>query len=188
MKSAACLRYGIKAKPCMESSWSDVCNQSEGEIHADAWCHTPSAITYSPAVRLHANPSDWIEKRPFSNGLFSWLPPAGKLDKNDWVSFLAKFSPQSKEYEKLSLDNASDDYATGVARSGTSGRWRDAQFVMASWARTPFQGLGLRPSQQSLSWAGFRHNKGSQKKNHTKLVRVVLFWLPLLGSNQRQPD
>ena len=35
-------------------------------------CHTPSAITYSPAVRLHANPSDWIEKRPFENGLFSW--------------------------------------------------------------------------------------------------------------------
>ena len=30
MKSAACLRYGIKAKPCMESSRSDVCNQSEG--------------------------------------------------------------------------------------------------------------------------------------------------------------
>ena len=25
-------------------------------------CHTPSAITYSPAVRLHTNPSDWIEK------------------------------------------------------------------------------------------------------------------------------
>ena len=36
MKSAVCLRYGIKAKPCMESSRSDVCNQSEGEIHADA--------------------------------------------------------------------------------------------------------------------------------------------------------
>ena len=29
-ESAACLRYGIKAKPCMESSRSDVCNQSEG--------------------------------------------------------------------------------------------------------------------------------------------------------------
>ena len=40
-------------------------------------CHTPSAITYSPAVRLHANPSDWIEKRPFENGLFSWLPLLG---------------------------------------------------------------------------------------------------------------
>ena len=56
----------------MESTRSVECNQSEGEIHADAWCHTPSAITYSPAVRLHANPSDWIEKRPFENGLFSW--------------------------------------------------------------------------------------------------------------------
>ena len=36
-----------------------------------------AAITYSPAVRLHANPSDWIEKRPFENGLFSWLPLLG---------------------------------------------------------------------------------------------------------------
>ena len=75
MKSAACLRYGIRAKPCMESTRSVECNQSEGEIHADAWCHTPSAITYSPAVRLHTNPSDWIEKRPFENGLFSWVTP-----------------------------------------------------------------------------------------------------------------
>ena len=25
-------------------------------------------------ARLHANPSDWIEKRPFLNGLFSWHP------------------------------------------------------------------------------------------------------------------
>ena len=55
----------------MESTRSVECNQSEGEIHAAAGCHTPSAITYSPAVRLHANPSDWIEKRPFENGLFS---------------------------------------------------------------------------------------------------------------------
>ena len=36
MKSAACLRYGINAKRCMESSQSDAWNQSEGEIHADA--------------------------------------------------------------------------------------------------------------------------------------------------------
>ena len=28
-------------------------------------------------MRLHANPSDWIEKRPFENGLFSWLPLLG---------------------------------------------------------------------------------------------------------------
>ena len=31
MKSAACLRYGINAKRCMESSRSDAWNQSEGE-------------------------------------------------------------------------------------------------------------------------------------------------------------
>ena len=35
-------------------------------------CHTPSAITYSPAVRLHANPSDWIEKSKSKDLLFSW--------------------------------------------------------------------------------------------------------------------
>ena len=28
-------------------------------------------------ARLHTNPSDWIEKRPFENGLFSWLPLLG---------------------------------------------------------------------------------------------------------------
>ena len=40
----------------MESRQSLVCNQSED--------NTPAAIPYSPAVRLHTNPSDWIEKRP----------------------------------------------------------------------------------------------------------------------------
>ena len=63
--------YGIRPKVWMESSRSDVWHQSEGKIHAGARCHTPTAITYSPAVRFHTNPSDWIEKRPFENGLFS---------------------------------------------------------------------------------------------------------------------
>ena len=62
--------YEIKAKPCMESatccgmesSRSDVWHQSEGRIHADAWCHTPAAIPYTTASWLHTNPSDWIEK------------------------------------------------------------------------------------------------------------------------------
>ena len=46
-------------------------------------CHTVvlRRILYSPAVRLHANPSDWIEKRPFENGLFSWLPLPGERGK-----------------------------------------------------------------------------------------------------------
>ena len=34
------LRYGIATKERMESSRSDVWHQSEGEIHAGAWCHT----------------------------------------------------------------------------------------------------------------------------------------------------
>ena len=62
--------YEIKAKPCMESatccgmesSRSDVCHQSEGKIHAIAWCYTPAAIPYTTASWLHTNPSDWIEK------------------------------------------------------------------------------------------------------------------------------
>ena len=42
-------------------------------------CHAVALrrIPYSPAVRLHANPLDSIEKRPFENGLFSWLPEPG---------------------------------------------------------------------------------------------------------------
>ena len=40
-------------------------------IHATRDFIHLTAITYSPAMRLHANPSDWIEKRPFENGLFS---------------------------------------------------------------------------------------------------------------------
>ena len=44
------LRYGIATKERMESSRSDVWNQSEGEIHAGAWCHTPAAIPYTLRV------------------------------------------------------------------------------------------------------------------------------------------
>ena len=34
-------------------------------------------------ARLHTNPSDWIEKRPFENGLFSWLRMLGNEDENN---------------------------------------------------------------------------------------------------------
>ena len=56
------LRHGIGTKCRMESSRSDVWHQSEGEMHAGAWCHTPAAITYTTASWLHTNPSDWIKK------------------------------------------------------------------------------------------------------------------------------
>ena len=119
MKSAACLRYGINAKRCMESSRSDAWNQSEGEYtlardnqakrvgklacqraSADCSASVPSKTEHStkcrranggrarsipyrrfatdsihPAVRLHTNPSDWIEKSKSFDLLFSWLPP-----------------------------------------------------------------------------------------------------------------
>ena len=55
-----------------KSRQRDVWNQSEGEYTPARDAIRLTAITYSPAVRLHANPSDWIEKRPFENGLFSW--------------------------------------------------------------------------------------------------------------------
>jgi hypothetical protein len=56
----------------METAQSDVRYQAKGKIHAIAGCHAPTAIPYSPAVRLHANPSDWIEKSKSLDLLFSW--------------------------------------------------------------------------------------------------------------------
>ena len=47
--------------------------------------------------------------------LFVWLPLLGNEGKNNWVLFLPKFSLRSKEYKKLSLDNALDDYAIRAA-------------------------------------------------------------------------
>ena len=41
-------------------------------------------------------------------------------------------------------------------------------------ARTPFQGLGLRPSQQSLSRAAFYHNNRSAKKITRTNVRSTI--------------
>ena len=38
----------------------------------------------------------------------------GNDGENNWVLFSPKFSPQSKEYKKLTLVNVLDDYATGV--------------------------------------------------------------------------
>ena len=80
MESAACLRYGIKARPCMESSQSGVWNQSEGgyTLARDA---IPSHCDgfHTPCGWFHANPSDWIEKRPFENGLFSCLIKTERL-------------------------------------------------------------------------------------------------------------
>ena len=59
----------------MESFRRNVWNQSEGKIHAEGIDAIPSQSDgfHAPhfARRFHANPSDWIEKRPFENGLFS---------------------------------------------------------------------------------------------------------------------
>ena len=46
-----------------------------------------TAITYSPAVSLHANPSDWIEKSKSFDLLFSWAHnPKMQLTRNPFVA------------------------------------------------------------------------------------------------------
>ena len=95
MESAACLRYGIKAKPCMESSQSGVWNQSEGgyTLARDA---IPSHCDgfHTPCGWFHANPSDWIEKSKSFDLLFSWFDPTisnPNPNEKPYISFPSLF-------------------------------------------------------------------------------------------------
>ena len=60
----------------MESDHRSVWNQSEGRYTLRVMPYAYGNYILAHA-RLHTNPSDWIEKRPFENGLFSWLPLLG---------------------------------------------------------------------------------------------------------------
>ena len=153
----------------MESTRSVECNQSEGEIHADAWCHTPSAITYSPAVRLHANPSDWIEKRPFENGLFSWsglrgsnppprpwqgraLPNALNPHK---ANYFALFIPRIKwclrsESNQRHGDFQSPALPTELQRQKNNKRQKSCRFYAVKPAHLATR-MGLEPTTSSVT-------------------------------------
>ena len=50
---------------------STKCRRANGGRAKSMPCRRFATDSMHPAVRLHANPSDWIEKRPFENGLFS---------------------------------------------------------------------------------------------------------------------
>ena len=66
------MRHGIKAKPCMESSRSDVWNQSAGKctLKRDAM-RDFVAIPYNAQVRwCHTNPADWIKKSTAKRWIF----------------------------------------------------------------------------------------------------------------------
>ena len=62
----------------MESSRSDVCNQSEGEIHADAWCHAVALRRIPYILRVIQYQSFGLDrKKQVSRLAFFLAPPAG---------------------------------------------------------------------------------------------------------------
>ena len=99
MKSAACLRYGIKAKPCMESSRSDVCNQSEGEIHADAWCYAVALRLITYTLRVIPYQSFGLDrKKQVSRLAFFLAPPAGLEPATSWLTVMRSTDWAKEEY------------------------------------------------------------------------------------------
>ena len=120
---------------------------------------------------LHDNPSDWIEKRPSKNGLFSWLvvqkcnsPLRGAQHHWAWAHIIDAKHHIVCGLPQLHLREAQP-------RSFVPKEWEMMFSRCSKWCWL------------SVKWCcALRHKwKILVPKNED-------FWLPLLGSNQRQPD
>ena len=98
MKSAACLRYGIKAKPCMESTRSVECNQSEGEIHADACCHTVALRRIPCTLRVIPYQSFGLDRKKQVFRLAFFLSVSNNFEPYIFKTFISKSHKLSEEY------------------------------------------------------------------------------------------
>ena len=138
-------------------------------------CHTPAAITYSPAVRLHANPSDWIEKRPFENGLFSWLP----LLDHDLLASLG--------YDSLRACALLTHLSSVSLRPNGQVSLAVRMTASCKHERQTLSSVALRAAdcQPTKSLVEAKREKAKQEHG---LLTMLLFWLPLLDLNQRLPD
>ena len=84
-------------------------------------------------MRLHANPSDWIEKRPFENGLFSGSPCWVSAEETIDDCFLKRCHPKCERAEpsrrRRSHATHDGDRREPATVCVANDRWRDARRV-----------------------------------------------------------
>ena len=112
-------------------------------------------------ARLHTNPSDWIEKSKSFDLLFLGSPCWETKVKTIEYCFYQVFS--SKQ---------------GIRQAENK---RRLMTMRQERLRSRNQHLHSKFAWRDAHF--WRH-----KRKDTNFVRVFLVWLPLLGSNQRQPD
>ena len=127
-------------------------------------------------ARLHTNPSDWMKKALLSQCFFL-APPAGLEGY-----FVMLTSENIVVYASSTLCLRSDGY-TPYFRYLPSKNNTQLFFSVVYRLR-----LAQRYEQMTVSYAFVdrRSTKGAKTKNHP--IGWFLFWLPLLGSNQRHHD
>ena len=84
---------------------STKCRRANGGRAKRMPCRRFATDSMHPAVRVHANPSDWIEKKQVFRLAFFLAPPAGLEPATTWLTVRCSTDWAKEDYEKLKVEN-----------------------------------------------------------------------------------